>query len=32
MGTFAYSEDPDEIPHYAAFHQVCTVCGDINDL
>ena len=21
MGTLANSEDPDEIPHYAAFHQ-----------
>ena len=21
MGTFINSEDPDEMPHYAAFHQ-----------
>ena len=21
MGTLANSEDPDEMPHYAAFHQ-----------
>ena len=21
MGTFANSEDPDEMPHFAAFHQ-----------
>ena len=27
MGTFANSEDPDEMPHNAAFHQgICTVC------
>ena len=25
-GTLASSEDPDEMPHYAAFHRVYTVC------
>ena len=30
MGSLANSEDPDEMPQAAAFHQGCTVCQDIN--
>ena len=30
MGTSINSEDPDEMPHYAAFHRVYTVTGKNN--
>ena len=29
FGTFTYCEDPDEMRHYAAFHQ-CLHCKDKN--
>ena len=32
MGTFTNSEDPDEMPHIAAFYRVYTVCEDKKDL
>ena len=32
MGTFANSEDPDEMQHNAAFHRVYTVCKDLQRL
>ena len=30
MSVLANSEDPDEMPHGAAFHQSFTVCQHIN--
>ena len=32
MGTFAKSEDPDEVPQNAEFHLCLTFCKDKNNL
>ena len=32
MGTFANGEDPDEMPHQAAFHLGLHFCGCRNNL